>query len=654
MMPKNWRRLLVTVVANELGFLLGAVVIWAGLLRVGDLRVLLPLCLVRFGVAFMHLERCFPPLDYGEAALAQLDDATLLARERALARGPARFAWRYTLGWLVTLNLTTAFALLGVPAALPISRADLMFSAIFSMAIVIGMMPMIVNIVASPVLEWRAAVARALSVRGLDTLRVQQSIARAFLRFNVSFIVALFLGISAIGGMLLVKAWEGQGELQQLRAAERGAERVRDGKALGDELELVGAGELPAPLSAALTTEQEDPRAGKAMITDDGSEVLAAAPVGDGRYVVARAPTQVYLGYIFAFIIILPLCFGPGVATTNLSMTRALSKQLVEVHRVIRQVMVSGSLTQLERFVAPNNDELGVLTSELNGVLDAFAELSRAASAVAAGDLSVEFGMRGELHDAFAGMLGRLRQLVASTHGTAQELGSATARLSVEAVEREHLSERQAENMADASINATQLADAAHFVAESAAKVLANAEQTHTNTDEMVAKIAELNTLASGIAELLGDISGIADRSDLLALNGALEATRAGDAGRGFALVAAEMRRLAERVTGTVNDVRQYLVEIQEVGAKTVVATQDSRTLAERTASAAQQISTVAAEQSEGTQQLVALMHSLSASVREGASASATTRASVEGLQRRAAELETLTGEFELGAVEEG
>jgi methyl-accepting chemotaxis protein len=59
-------------------------------------------------------------------------------------------------------------------------------------------------------------------------------------------------------------------------------------------------------------------------------------------------------------------------------------------------------------------------------------------------------------------------------------------------------------------------------------------------------------------------IDEIADRSDLLALNAALEGAKAGDAGRGFSIVAAEMRRLAENVMESTKEIKNLITEIRE------------------------------------------------------------------------------------------
>jgi len=167
----------------------------------------------------------------------------------------------------------------------------------------------------------------------------------------------------------------------------------------------------------------------------------------------------------------------------------------------------------------------------------------------------------------------------------------------------------------------------------------------HRQVDE---NLALLVSHTQRIGEALDVIKDIANKTDLLALNAALEGTKAGEAGRGFSIVATQMQRLAEAVMATANDIRLLNHDIREASHVTVLTTERATGLSRQTTTAVQAIDVIAAQQQSGSRQVSEAMQEILAVAREFVGAGQEVLTSANDLTSLASHLNRLVASFQV------
>ncbi|MDD2741145.1 MAG: methyl-accepting chemotaxis protein [Rhodocyclaceae bacterium] len=204
----------------------------------------------------------------------------------------------------------------------------------------------------------------------------------------------------------------------------------------------------------------------------------------------------------------------------------------------------------------------------------------------------------GEIITAFNKMAANLRDLIGEIGGMSGSVQQDTQNMQAQIHElrdrlcAQHNSSQQiaqgmnylAGTVSDISATAEQAAESSHaavFAAQSGAGIVAETIGGMSGIQHIVSQVSgdvnQLGQRSDEIGEIVAVIRGIAEQTNLLALNAAIEAARAGEQGRGFAVVADEVRKLAEKTGSATGEISQMISAIQHQVRQTVLNMEQSQ-----------------------------------------------------------------------------
>jgi methyl-accepting chemotaxis protein len=164
-----------------------------------------------------------------------------------------------------------------------------------------------------------------------------------------------------------------------------------------------------------------------------------------------------------------------------------------------------------------------------------------------------------DIEDRVRALASELRAAAAALSGQEDALGSIARRLSDEYAHLRVASDKSLTNASLVAAGATQLSHAAHAAGDNAERANALVNETSETVEALEPRMIELTRQIDGARSILDLVSEIAAQSNLLALNATIEAARSGEAGRGFGVVAHEMKQMAARTASATSQIAEKL-----------------------------------------------------------------------------------------------
>ena len=315
---------------------------------------------------------------------------------------------------------------------------------------------------------------------------------------------------------------------------------------------------------------------------------------------------------------------------------------------------------------ASRSDEIGSLAHDVDGLVQNLGHMVKEAedktreaqSAVAAAEaMRVQAEQASQRADSARreGILAAAEQL----ENAVEVITSASTELSAQIEESERGSALQARRVTETATAMDEMNSTVLEVAKNAAsasgvsastrekaengaaivqQVITRIQQVHTQAQQLKADMTQLDDKAKAINQIMSVISDIADQTNLLALNAAIEAARAGEAGRGFAVVADEVRKLAEKTMASTTDVGSAIRAIQQSATQSMGQVDASVT-------AIDEATALAGQSGVALKEIVTLVDSTADQVRAIATASEQQSASSEEINESISQVNAIAGE---------
>jgi methyl-accepting chemotaxis protein len=324
----------------------------------------------------------------------------------------------------------------------------------------------------------------------------------------------------------------------------------------------------------------------------DGMEKRANAAVAECERMLAEAVRVFVAATVLAVLFALFMVW---------LMNRLIAAPMQLVTGVAGRVAAGDLTMKIEAKDGARSDEVGALQQAFSIMIEKLQSFAQAAARVAAGDLTVQIQAADQskdvdtLQQALRAMIESLRdthrelrqgfsvlasssteilatvsQVAASASETATAV-SETSTTAEEVKQTAHLSNQKAKAVQETALRTAAVSETGR---QAVTATIEGMNRIREQMESIAESVVRLSEQGQTIGEIIATVNDLAEQSNLLAVNAAIEATRAGEYGKGFGVVAQEVKSLAEQSRQATTQVRTILMEVQKATSAAVMATE--------------------------------------------------------------------------------
>src|SRR5574341_1231458 len=355
-----------------------------------------------------------------------------------------------------------------------------------------------------------------------------------------------------------------------------------------------------------------------------------------------------------ALIAVLSVCTMLVISLTMFILFRAMALRPIEKLKAAMETVASGDLTVTAE--VKTGDELGDLGQRINQMVDSLAGLigqvrSSSDSILSASD---EIAATSETITFASGQTASTSELAAKNNESAasavEETSATIHEMSANIQSVARSTQDQSSFVSETSSSIEQMVASVKNVAGTAQQLVDLSLKSMRGTDEInrtihrsADAIAALGSRAEDIGKIVDVIDGIAEQTNLLALNAAIEAARAGEQGMGFAVVAEEVRKLAERSAKSTREIAELIGGIQKEAADAVRSMEKTIEIVEKGVESSRLVGSALKDINGNVEEVDAYARQIGAATKEQNAGSAQIAKSVEKLREITHEITSAT-----------